>query len=424
MTGGESRDVPAPEVADLQHVFDSKLVPKVVVTCADGRLAYANSLACGLLGRQDLVGQELGSLLRCLESGESMSSSMDFLEFFQTAGWLGRKTFHFQGDGTAIHILAEPIDAVLPGHALLVLRRITTLSSLEESERDARRLQLAASGIHQGLWEWRIDEDDYYWSPTFKRLLGYGEDEIEASRDGLFQAMHPEDRPLVLHRIALHFSGACDYDIRYRLKVKSGEYRWFRATGQAFFDEEGKPLRAAGFLADVHDQVLEEMAEVDKARRLKLQHQTILALANDANFAQGDFTEACARISECACEVLSAGRSGVMMLEEDGLEMRTEDLFVQESGQHFAGEVFDLSAFPVYLEELGRSRVLAIRDPYEDPRTAGFARAFLEKRSIRSILDAPIRHQGRVIGTLFVCDVDAPRDWTEDEIRFAADLAQ
>jgi len=41
------------------------------------------------------------------------------------------------------------------------------------------------------------------------------------------------------------------FDVEYRLRTKSGEYRWFSARGQATWNAEGKATRTAGSIRDI-----------------------------------------------------------------------------------------------------------------------------------------------------------------------------
>ncbi|MBA1195489.1 PAS domain-containing protein, partial [Pseudomonas entomophila] len=72
--------------------------------------------------------------------------------------------------------------------------------------------------------------------------------------DSWASRLHPQDKEASLVAFAAHLNdrtGKTPFDIEYRLKMKSGEYRWFRARGQTRRDAQGLPLRVVGALVDV-----------------------------------------------------------------------------------------------------------------------------------------------------------------------------
>ena len=50
------------------------------------------------------------------------------------------------------------------------------------------------------------------------------------------------------------YSGRKNYDVEYRLKVKSGEWRWFHAIGRLLRRDDGTPLSYVGMFVDVNDR--------------------------------------------------------------------------------------------------------------------------------------------------------------------------
>ncbi len=60
-------------------------------------------------------------------------------------------------------------------------------------------------------------------------------------------------------------------DLFYRLKLKNGDYRWFRARGLAQRNSSGVLLRVVGSLVDAQDEY-----EESELRRLQaLQHESL-----------------------------------------------------------------------------------------------------------------------------------------------------
>jgi hypothetical protein len=114
------------------------------------------------------------------------------------------------------------------------------------------------SGV--GLWDAVLHEGDamhpsarWTWSAEFRRLCGFS---TEAEFPNVVQSwsdrLHPEDAPAVFGAFGKALETGGHYDVLYRLKVKDGSYRWFRATG-GVLKEGNVPRRACGSLVDVHD---------------------------------------------------------------------------------------------------------------------------------------------------------------------------
>src|SRR5579885_963163 len=87
--------------------------------------------------------------------------------------------------------------------------------------------------------------------------------------------VHPEDLERVTAALFAHVDHRVPYDAEYRLRTKSGEYRWFRGRGQAVWDSSGNPIRMAGSIQDITERKRGEEAmraakeEAERANRAK-----------------------------------------------------------------------------------------------------------------------------------------------------------
>lgn len=130
----------------------------------------------------------------------------------------------------------------------LVARMINSEKNLRASE---ERLKLAVGSTSDGLWDWDINTDTVYYSPRFKEIIGYAENELTNSREEFISRLHPEDRENTLATLNAHIKDKTPYNVEYRLKRKDGTYAWINARGHASWDKEGKPVHVSGFITDI-----------------------------------------------------------------------------------------------------------------------------------------------------------------------------
>lgn len=139
--------------------------------------------------------------------------------------------------------------------------------ALEELELSEGRFSLAVRGSNDGIWDWNIETNDVYYAPRLKELLGYENAEFANTFDSFAKALHPSDYEPTMAAIDTHLNGDGDYDVQYRLRTKSGEFRWFRARG-IVVRTDGKPVRMAGSISDV-TELVEARDKAEMANRAK-----------------------------------------------------------------------------------------------------------------------------------------------------------
>ena len=137
-----------------------------------------------------------------------------------------------------------------------ITERVEAESALRESE---ERYALAARGTKDGLWDWNLADDEIYFSPHWKEMIGYGEDEIGNAPDEWLSRVHPDDVENVRARIGEHLQGqSSQCECEYRLRNAAGEYRWMLGRGLALFDESGAATRLSGSQTDITERKIAE----------------------------------------------------------------------------------------------------------------------------------------------------------------------
>ena len=167
----------------------------------------------------------------------------------------------------------------------------------EEALRQSiERFNLAVQGSQDGLWEghplpgesWQSPHTPMWFSPTFHSMLGYEDNEFPPLLSSWSDLLHPDDANRVFGALIDHIEHRIPYDVEYRLQTKGGEYRWFRARGQAIWNEQGVGVRMAGSLRDITDRKQAEEALQQSERQLR-QAQKMEAIGTLAGGIAHDF---------------------------------------------------------------------------------------------------------------------------------------
>jgi diguanylate cyclase (GGDEF)-like protein/PAS domain S-box-containing protein len=105
-----------------------------------------------------------------------------------------------------------------------------------------------------------LGADRIYYSPRWKLMLGFDEQDIPAQPAAWFERVHPEDIERVRAAIAAHLDGTNEFfENEYRMLHKNGSWRWVMCRGLAVRDENGRATRMAGSQSDVtHRKLAEE----------------------------------------------------------------------------------------------------------------------------------------------------------------------
>lgn len=156
--------------------------------------------------------------------------------------------------------------------------------ALRESE---RRLDLAVRGATEGFWDatclpnepWTFARTPVWWSPRFKAMLGFKEEEFPNVLESLASRLHPEDKDRFFSALTAHIERNVPYDEELQLCTKQGEFLWYRARGQAIWDDAGNILRLAGSLQEITDrkQIEETLQKQDQLLLQALEYQEAIS---------------------------------------------------------------------------------------------------------------------------------------------------
>lgn len=153
----------------------------------------------------------------------------------------------------------------------------------EELQKESMQLKLLIKGMGIGLWDMKADVDnpidgnnDFWRSDEIRELLGYQDERDFPNTFGSWtDRIHPDDKNRVLNHFKAHVldrTGRTPYNIRYRMLTKRGDVRHFHSYGSTERDEHGLPIRVAGGIIDITEEILieEKMAEAEERTQIML----------------------------------------------------------------------------------------------------------------------------------------------------------
>jgi len=130
--------------------------------------------------------------------------------------------------------------------------------SQQKFRKAAERYELALSGTNYIIWDWDIQEDKMYFSEQLKEVLGY-DDSMGFDYKTVVNLIHPDDREHSIKTLEDYLLGkTSSFECEHRVKTKSGEYIWMMSHGRAIWDDDGRPLRIAGFHSDITERKMWE----------------------------------------------------------------------------------------------------------------------------------------------------------------------
>jgi PAS domain S-box-containing protein len=238
-----------------------------------GRFLQVNDELCRILGRsrEDMLGRtvtdvtypddiapSLTAVARVVETGEPASFDKRYVRSDGTVVWANSNITRLSGtDGRPGNLIVVTID--------LTARRQAE-AALRESE---ARFQAITNSIDQMVWSARPDGFHDFFNQRWYDYTGVPEDSAED--DPWNGVLHPDDREGASGLWRHCLTTGEPYRIEYRLRHRSGQYRWVLGRAQPVRNEQGRITRWFGTCTDIQEIV--EAREVLTRSREELERE-------------------------------------------------------------------------------------------------------------------------------------------------------
>jgi PAS domain S-box-containing protein len=166
-----------------------------------------------------------------------------------------------------------------------------------------------------------------------------------------------------------------------------------------------------------------QVQSVVREQQLRTHNAALMELSRSTALERGEATEAFRQITRIAAQTLEVERASVWLYSDDHTKILCLDLYERSADRHGSGLELAAADYPAYFLALNENRAIAAEDAFADPRTREFGESYLKPLRISSMLDAPVRLGGHLIGLICHEHVGPIRQWTPEEQAFAGSMA-
>jgi PAS domain S-box-containing protein len=230
--------------------------------------------------------------------------------------------------------IAQAVDGLDEAREGLRSADATLKARMADLRESRERFEVAVQGSHDGLWDWDIAHSTVYFSPRWKAILGYSDQEIPNLFSEWEERIHADDRAHVHTNLQQYLQGALShYEIEFRMHHQNGSLRWILARGAALRDTAGRAYRMAGSHTDITDRKRAEESQ------LRLANYNRLLLESSGEGVYGIDTDG-------SCTFINLAGARMLGLSVEEIMGRNMHIFTHHSLAD--GTLYPVSHCPIY----------------------------------------------------------------------------
>ena len=260
----KTTSIPYPACLDYQRLFNS-ISDALVVVDMSGRLISPNPAFQALLGytAEELVQMTYEDLTPA--KWHDFEGNITQTQLLPLGHSIVYEKEYLRKDGTVFPVELRTFlirdEAGHPSFMGAIVRDITERRCIEEKLRESeQRFRTVVEKSLDVAYRRNLKTDCYdYLSPAIEGITGYTVEEFsQMSFATLLENIHPDDHSVIQRRLEqfeISRQGVHIQDLfEFRLKRKSGGYRWVSDSGTLVTDADGTPLYHVGFVRDITER--------------------------------------------------------------------------------------------------------------------------------------------------------------------------
>ncbi|MCT7983927.1 PAS domain S-box protein [Laspinema sp. A4] len=199
--------------------------------------------------------------------------------------------------------------------------------------------------------------------------------------------------------------------------------KWLLVHANPQIAPNGRVEQVLCTFSNITQQKRAEASLRRRENRLRQYSRVLGELAKSPSLNQGDLQASLEQITVAVTQTLNVERASIWLYTEDRRAIHCIELYERSPQKHSAGIELRAIDYPVYFQTIEQERIVAADVAQEDPTTLEFTEGYLIPLGITSMLDAPIRVGGQMVGVICLEHIGPSRQWRVEEENFAASVA-
>ncbi|MCB0409034.1 MAG: GAF domain-containing protein [Flavobacteriales bacterium] len=152
--------------------------------------------------------------------------------------------------------------------------------------------------------------------------------------------------------------------------------------------------------------------------------ETIEQLAKSENLRSGSIEKFTEELLKKSADLLNCQRTNAWLLNEANTELRNLKSYVHSADVFIDDETLHREDLPHYFFELTRNELIVSNVAREAKINKELVNIYIDPLNITSMIDVPLRAEGKMIGVICFEHVSTPHEWSINEQKFTLSVAQ
>ena len=303
-------------------------------------------------------------------------------------------------------------------HLLLwTVRDITEHKKAEEELQLAKEhLELLIRASNDGFWDWDFITGEIYFSPRWKEMIGYVDDELINTLSTWENLIFPDDKLAALKLVDDYNSGRVDrFLTTQRFYRKNGSTAYILSRAIHVKNGEGQVIRMIG----AHTDITELVNAQETLQQQKELLQTILEISTQFIDLQLDEVDrGINQALQFLGEFAKVDRSYLFLFQENCTKMDNTHEWcapgIRSEIENLQG--LSCASVPWEMQCLTQSQVLKVQRVADLPLDAAYEKELWQAQDIQSLLCIPLFSGGNLIGMVGFDAVKEEKNWRDVDI--------